>query len=126
MTRRPRSRAAALALLLAAAPLAPLAAQQAGPAPEAPPAENGDRPLAERLGEAARQAIEELERELGPLLENALDALGKLDDYGAPRVLENGDILIPRKPDAPPPGQAPAPDSPGENGGNGEPETLDL
>lgn len=92
------------AALLAAAP----AAAQEPPAPPPPPEE--------RLEDSARAAVEALIARLGAMIE----ALGRfaedLPAYEAPRMLPNGDILIPRRRDPPP--EAPAtPDAP---------ETLDL
>jgi hypothetical protein len=110
--------AAALVLALPAA----LSAQEETPPPAEQPPE-----LSERMGEAAREAWERLREEMAPMLEaleGAMGALGRLDDYGAPRMLENGDILIPRKPEAGPPGSEPEPEGEPESGGG--PETLDL
>ncbi|MDF2234508.1 hypothetical protein P2H44_18260 [Albimonas sp. CAU 1670] len=99
----------ALAALLAAAPalLAPsLAPAQQAQSPDQPPAaapeaeDDGWLPEIPGLDEmtgAAREAIERLRLELGPALRQMRDAIAMLDDYGAPEMLPNGDILIPRK-----------------------------
>ncbi|SFJ12136.1 hypothetical protein [Albimonas pacifica] len=101
--------ALALAALVAAAPalLVPaLAPAQPAQAPAEPPAaaplaeDDGWLPEIPGLDEmtgAAREAIERLREELGPALRRMRDAVAMLDDYGAPEMLPNGDILIPRK-----------------------------
>ncbi|SET31493.1 hypothetical protein [Oceanicella actignis] len=113
MNRHRTHLAAALVLALAA----PAAAEPPGAGPDAPP----ERPLAEELERAARDALESLTRQLGPALRGLQETLGALDDYDAPRILPNGDILIPRKRPSPAPPDAPehAPDT-------DAPETLEL
>lgn len=55
--------------------------------------------------------------ELGPALRALADRIGDLRNYDTPEVLENGDILIRRKPDAPPyvppPSDPDSPEAPG-------------
>lgn len=115
-----------LALALTAALLlpGPLAAQETPPAP----AEDGLGLIERGFGLLLRQFRDEagpqldlLSRDLGATVQRlgpALQALAaQIDDirnYGAPERLPNGDILIRRNPDAPPPppfGEA-APDAP--------------
>ncbi len=71
----------------------------------------------EAMERSAREALEKLQKQLGPYLEQFRaelgDALEALDAYEAPRILPNGDILIPRK--------RPLPDTPPEE----SPETAD-
>jgi hypothetical protein len=81
--------AAALFLLL------PLVAQ----ADDAPPPEPPGR--LEQLEDRARRALDLFSDELGGLLRGLGDGLGRLDDYGPPQILPNGDILIPRRRDPP-------------------------
>ncbi len=112
-THRTRSRRAAawtLALILSA-PL-PAAAQA------------DDIPDLDEIERSAREALRQLEQELGPYLRRFGDAVRALDDYEAPCILPNGDILIPRKRPAPDPAPPPAPDlapSP-----PGEADTIEL
>lgn len=100
---------AALILALALSPLPALA--QETPAPEA---EAEDGPSLMERGLAL--FFEGFQQELEPALEGMGDALtemkpamdsmmGMIDDmtnYQMPEMLENGDIIIRRKPDAPP------------------------
>lgn len=71
-------------------------------------------PTVDNLEGMARElepALRGLADEMGPVLQ---DLIGRIDDirhYEAPVVLENGDILIRRSPDAPP-YQAPGSDPP--------------
>ena len=69
------------------------------------------------MEEGAKLLFRGLMAEMGPALEDMSTALGELEpamrellatiddirNYEAPRMLENGDILIPRRKDAPPP-----------------------
>lgn len=99
---------AALVIALALAPL-PAIAQDTAPAPDA-----AEEPgLMERglalFFEGFRQEMEPALGEMGKALEEmkpAMDQLmGMIDsitNYQAPEMLENGDIIIRRKPDAPP------------------------
>ncbi|MEM9046135.1 MAG: hypothetical protein AAGC81_15720 [Pseudomonadota bacterium] len=60
-------------------------------------------PLSEQLGEVLRG----LQETIAPTLRKMIDQFSVLEDidgfenYGKPEVLPNGDILIPRRPDAP-------------------------
>jgi hypothetical protein len=103
-----RTAAAALLASLLAAPVP--AAAQTDPAPD-----DLEQEL-EALSEEARRALEQALERLGPILRNMIGMIDGMLIYEAPRVLPNGDILIPRKRrDAvPPPPDADAP------------ETLDL
>ncbi len=112
--------AALLTALLAAGPLR---AQTA--APEAPPAdapaeeegtslmEEGLRMMMRGLMTEMEPALEDMEGmlgelgdvtdQLGPQIQSILDLMGDVRFYGMPERLPNGDILIRRKADAPPP-----------------------
>lgn len=118
MTRRILPLALCLAL---AAP--PLAAQQA---PEtAPPPADGESEGTSLMEEGARLFLRGLLSEMEPALDDMARALSELepmmrdlaariDDitaYQMPEFLENGDILIRRKPDAPPWTPRPAPET---------------
>ena len=106
-------RIAALIIALALAP-APLLAQEAAPAP--PEAEAEGPSLMER---GMALFFEGFQQEIEPALDGmagaltgvapALDAMmgmmGMIDDmtnYSMPEMLENGDIIMRRKPEAPP------------------------
>jgi hypothetical protein len=113
MTRPPRRRRAGLAVLLAALalPAAALAQEEGGTFP--------DLDL-DALKDRLDRAWESLSDEVEPAIESlarALETMERIDDlehYGEPRVLENGDILIPRNEDAPP--LPPAPETSEEEG----------
>lgn len=90
----------AIALLLA---VSPAAAQYS---------DDGYGPLARGLEDMMRDLFSQVE----PRLRELRDAIDNLDDYEAPEMLPNGDIIIRRKT---PPGEAPEPqadpeDTPGE------------
>ncbi|MEO0679395.1 MAG: hypothetical protein AAF192_03160 [Pseudomonadota bacterium] len=107
MIRRPIAAALlAPALLLAAAQTR---AQDDAPAP------GGE---AQDFSDAARQALEEALERVGPMLQSMLSLLDDVTAYEAPRVLENGDILIPRRRETP---ADPRPDPETD-----APDTLDL
>lgn len=65
--------------------------------------------------------LRDLFNEVEPRLRELRDAIGNLDDYQAPEMLPNGDIIIRRKtplePDAPAPEEAPE---------TGEDEAIDI
>ncbi|MEM6744673.1 MAG: hypothetical protein AAF676_13190 [Pseudomonadota bacterium] len=84
-------------------------------AQETPPAEDGLRPEFEAFSEDARDALERALNRLGPIIQNMIGMIDGVLDYEAPRVLPNGDILIPRKREAPP-----------TTNGDDPPKTLDL
>ncbi|MEM8580096.1 MAG: AAA+ family ATPase, partial [Pseudomonadota bacterium] len=54
------------------------------------------------FSEGARRLMEELAGELGPLLLQLEILMDEITAYQAPEILENGDIIIRRKPDVPP------------------------
>jgi hypothetical protein len=85
------------------------------------PAQDSGSGTLEDLGRKADRALEGLMRKLVPEIEALKDQLRELDQYEAPEMLPNGDIIIRRKhapdPDAPPGGETPrsrprAPQSP--------------
>lgn len=93
----------------------PLAAQEAeAPAPGA--GEDGAEDGFSLMEEGAKLLFRGLMSEMEPALDEMGKALSEMEpalkelmalvddirNYDAPRVLENGDILIPRRPDAPP------------------------
>ena len=45
--------------------------------------------------------MRELMSEMGPALADLMSQIDDLTNYGPPEILPNGDILIPRKPEAP-------------------------
>lgn len=105
-------------VLLALACATPAVAQE--PAPPAPEEEEGFS-LMERgaqllfrgLMQEMEPALSEMEEALAkmePKLRELMALVDDLRNYDAPRRLENGDILIPRRPDAPPPPALPAPE----------------
>ena len=70
--------------------------------------EQGINLLFQGFMEEAAPAIDDMAAamdKLGPAMAQLTALIDDLTNYEAPRMLENGDILIPRKPDAP----APAP-----------------
>lgn len=110
-----------------AAPLAPMKAQEAAPGPDADavplPDDDGFdlieegaqlmmrgllnemAPALEELEDLAREiepALEKFVAEMGPAMTRLLAAIDDIDNYEAPEILENGDIIIRRSPDAPP------------------------
>ena len=111
--------ALALSLLLAAAPLA---AQEVAPEMEDDRStgstliEEGARLFLRGLIEEMEPGLDELARgfdeiapilgtflyEMGPALTEILESVDSLANYGPPELLPNGDILIQRRPDAPP------------------------
>lgn len=70
----------------------PVAAQTAEPEPDQ---------FAEGLGllgEGALKMLQGLQSELSPMLQSLSEAIDDVNAYELPEVLENGDILIRRKP----------------------------
>ena len=120
-------RLAPLTLVVALTAL-PLRAQDLTPPPlPDAPADEGSGLIEEGARTLLRGLMEELDpaiRDLGalvteyePMLRELSALVGNIDDYQAPELLENGDILIRRKPDAPV-----APDEPQPDPGTGEVE----
>lgn len=100
--------------LVALAIATPAVAQDSAPADPAPPEaeegfslmERGAQLLFRGLMQEMEPALTEMEEALGkmePKLRELMALVDDLRNYEAPRRLENGDILIPRRPDAPPP-----------------------
>ncbi|MDZ7909694.1 MAG: AAA+ family ATPase [Gemmobacter sp.] len=119
MRKRPHTLASlTFALCLAAAPLA---AQEAAPADPAPEDEGlslmqrGAELLLRGLMDEVEPGLRDMEQALRlmePELRALVDMVGDLRNYEAPEKLPNGDILIRRKPDAPPlPQDPPAPEA---------------
>ena len=109
----------ALPLALALAMLVSPAASQTPtdpPEAEAPGVdlmEEGARLLFRGLMQEMEPALTEMGKalsEMEPALTQLMALIDDIRNYDAPRVLENGDILIPRRSDAPP---RPEPDPPG-------------
>ena len=73
----------------------------------------------EGLSDEMRDAVQALASEMGPALRELIALVDEIRYYEAPEVLENGDILIRRKPDAPP-YEAPAPEE------TAPPEEIEL
>jgi hypothetical protein len=117
-----RSLALALALSLAALPLAaaaqtPLPTPLPTPESEAPPAEQGMDLIERGAGmifenfwrdvqpqvEGAARELGDMVATFGPALQDLAALIDDIGNYQRPERLENGDILIRRKADAPPP-----------------------
>ena len=105
------TRAACLAPLLIAATLALPAAAQDTPAPQDDGPSLMERGLSlffegfrkemePALGEMAK-ALEQLGPAIAPAVEKLMALVDDMTNYEAPVMLDNGDILIRRKPDAP-------------------------
>lgn len=114
----PRMRRVLIMPLLGVALLwQPAAAQDAAPPAEEAPGliEEGARTLLRGLWQEIDPALRDLRSlaaDYEPLLRDLSAVMGNIGDYEAPEVLENGDILIRRSPDAPPyepPAQQPDP-----------------
>lgn len=100
----------ALIVLLAALPAA---AQDAAPAPETPPStekpdlregfdlmEEGGKLILRHLFEEMEPALRDIEGALKaaePMLRDLMTLMGEVDNYNAPEMLPNGDIIIRRK-----------------------------
>jgi hypothetical protein len=109
-----------IALVLMMALPVPLAAQTADPAPSDDGYslfEEGAKlmfrglmqemePALDEMGRAL-QEMEPALREMGPRLRELVDLMGDVANYEAPERMPNGDILIRRKPGAPPPPAVP-------------------
>lgn len=105
-----------LALLLAA-PLAAQTPEAPGQAPAEPPGliERGLELMLRGLFEDVAPAMRDMEgqlRDLQPELQRLLDLIGDFRNYEAPERLPNGDIVIRRKADAPPPAPETEPQAP--------------
>lgn len=81
-----------LAAMLAAAP-----ARAESPTPP-------EKPLSEQIEEALRGLVEQVEPALEQLRDTfrVLERVDSLEHYEKPEILPNGDIIIRRKPEAPP------------------------
>ncbi len=114
------NRLAALTVAVSlAAPLAPMAAQEALPVPEDDGfdlMEEGARLLMRGLMSEMAPALEEFEglarefepalerfvAEMGPAMAGLMSAIDDIRNYQTPEILDNGDIIIRRREDAPP------------------------
>ncbi len=67
-------------------------------------------PMLDEMGQALRE-MEPALREMGPRLKELVDLMGDVANYEAPTRLPNGDILIRRKPGAPPAPVLPGPEA---------------
>ncbi|HDR27728.1 AAA+ family ATPase [Rhodovulum sp.] len=100
-----RIAALCLGMLLA---LGPAAAQDAEPLPDAKLREGMDllgqgmRLLFKGLGDELEPALRDLAETMQPALRRLAEIVDDFDAYQMPERLPNGDILIRRKPDAPP------------------------
>lgn len=56
----------------------------------------------DQMSEEMRDALSNLTSEMGPALRDLVDLIDEIGHYDAPEVMENGDIIIRRKSDAPP------------------------
>lgn len=56
----------------------------------------------QNLAEEVEPALDELLEQMGPAFTVLMTRIDDLQHYEAPEILENGDILIRRSPDAPP------------------------
>lgn len=68
--------------------------------------------LADDMAREIEPALRALSDEMGPALAELLSRIDNIRHYEAPEILDNGDILIRRRPDAPP-HRAPAPEEEG-------------
>jgi len=68
-------------------------------------------PMLDEMGQALRE-MEPALREMGPKLKVMFDLMGDVANYEAPERMPNGDILIRRKPGAPPVPSLPEPEEP--------------
>lgn len=67
-------------------------------------------PALDEMGRVLKE-LEPALREMGPALQDLVELMGDVRHYDPPMRLPNGDILIPRKPGAPPPPPLPAPEA---------------
>lgn len=74
----------------------------AAPAAHAQTPQPPDEPTLEDMARAMREALDAFSGKVAPWAEHLGRLLGDPDAYAAPELLPNGDILIRRKPDAPP------------------------
>ncbi|GAA0294370.1 AAA+ family ATPase [Rhodovulum strictum] len=101
------TRIAALCLAALVA-FGPTAAQEAETAPEANLREGMDllgqgmRLLFRGLGDELEPALRDLAETMQPALRRLIEIVDDFDAYQMPERLPNGDIIIRRKPDAPP------------------------
>jgi hypothetical protein len=104
-----------LPLALAVAMMASPGDSQTPPEAEAPGVdlmEEGARLLFRGLMREMEPALTEMGKalsEMEPALTELMALIDDIRNYDAPRVLENGDILIPRRTDVPPRSDAPDP-----------------
>ena len=56
----------------------------------------------EALSDEMREALQDLTSDMGPALREIMGLIDEVGHYEVPEVLDNGDIIIRRKPDAPP------------------------
>ena len=109
------------ALLVTTFLLLPAVAHAQPATPEAPAEEDGFDLMEEGAKLLFRGLMSEMEpalnemgkalQEMEPALQQLMSLIDDIRNYDAPRVLENGDILIPRRKDAP---ALPFPDPKGE------------
>jgi hypothetical protein len=107
----------ALAITLALAAPAPLLAQDAQADREEGLSlmERGMRQLFDGLFQEMEPALGDMAeamKELAPMARQLADLIGDAQYYDPPERLENGDIIIRRKADAPPPPALPVPNPP--------------
>ena len=103
----------ALSLALLAAP--PLTAQETPSSPEEGLGlvERGMRLLFDNFLQEMEPALGDMAeamKDLEPMVRQLADLIGDVRHYEPPERLENGDIIIRRKADAPPPPRLPVPD----------------
>jgi len=75
--------------------------------------ERGLRQLFDGLMADMEPALDDMAKafkDMEPMLRQLAELIGDVRNYEAPERLENGDIIIRRKADAPPPPQLPVPD----------------
>jgi len=101
-----------VAALGVAAALAAAPARAESPTPP-------EKPLSEQIEEALRGRVERVEPALEQLRDTfrVREQVDSLEHYEKPEILPNGDIIIRRKPDAPPYAPEGAPEEGGEEGG---------
>lgn len=96
-------RMAAVAIAKLAATMGLAAVLAAAPARADEPAAP-EKPLSEQIEEALRGLVEQVEPALEQLRDTfrVLERVDSLEHYQKPEILPNGDIIIRRKPEAPP------------------------
>lgn len=73
-----------------------------------------------------QQGLSEAAKEIGPALRDLLALIDDVQNYEAPERLPNGDVILRRKPGAPPPPDLPQAPAAPESGIEGGAEAIEL